>query len=118
MKKMMKSKGKKLAKANYGMAVTGDKKTTVANEKKTTFAGTNTQPRWTEETINKQKAKYPYLSKKIDEAVDKQNVRDQAEADAAIARANAAKKKTTPIVTQKTGGSMYKKGGPIKKKKK
>ena len=107
---MMKSKGKKLAKANYGMAVTGDKKTTVANEKKTTFVGTGTQPRWTEETINKQKAKYPYLSKKIDEAVDKQNARDQAQADAAIARANVANKKT--------GGSIYKKGGPVKKKKK
>ena len=118
MKKMMKSKGKKLAKANYGMAVTGDKKTTVANEKKTTFVGTGTQARWTSESAQKAKNKNPNLSKQIDEALANQNKKDQAKADAEIARANVAKKKATPIVTQKTGGSIYKKGGPVKKKKK
>jgi hypothetical protein len=108
MRKIIKIKSKKLAKANYGMAVTDDKKKTVANEKKTTFVGTGTQAIWTKESSDKAKSKYPQFAKSIDEALKKQNARDQAQADAAIARANVANKKT--------GGSIYKKGGPVKKK--
>jgi hypothetical protein len=93
MKKMMKSKSKKLAKANYGMAVTDDK-------------------------YAKLKTKYPNKEKEFIAIENKEKKRDQAFADAAIARANMAKKKATPVVTQKTGGNMYKKGGPVKKKKK
>ena len=110
----MKSKSKKLAKAQNGMAVTDDKKKTVV--------GTGTQTRWTSDSIAKSKSKYPQYSKQIDEAVIKQNTRDKALADQEVARANAAKKKTaaatTPIVTQRTGGAMYKRGGAAKKKKK
>lgn len=97
----MKSKSKKLAKAQKGMAVTDDKNKTVV--------GTGTQTRWTSDSIAKSKSKYPQYSKQIDEAVIKQNTRDKALADQEVARTNAAKKKaaTTPIVTQRTGGAMY-----------
>ncbi len=111
MRKIIKSKSKKLAKANYGMAITGDKNKT--------FVGTGTQARWTEDSVKKSKSKYPQFSKEIDEAFTNQTKRDQAKADAEIARANAAKKKAaaTPTVTQKYGGGMYKKGGAANKAK-
>lgn len=97
----MKTGGKKLAKANYGMAVTDDKKKT--------FVGTGTQPRWTEDTVKRSKSKYPQFSKEIDEAFTNQTKRDQAKADAEIARANVAKKEesikqTSNMKTMKTGG--------------
>lgn len=97
----MKTKSKKLAKANYGMAITGDKNKT--------FVGTGTQPRWTEDSVKRSKSKYPQFSKEIDEAFTNQTKRDQAKADAEIARANAAKKEeltkqTSNMKTMQTGG--------------
>lgn len=114
MRKIIKIKSKKLAKANYGMAVTDDKNKTVV--------GTGTQARWTNESAQKAKNKYPQFVKDIDKALSNQNTKDKALADQEIARANVAKKEataattTTPIVIRKNGGSMYKKGGPVKKK--